>query len=247
MFQEPEINALNTVYEILKDLNRMQIKRIIEWISSRFELTKKTISVPITSKKDNSESLLASPPNSKETVESTRKYDDSGKSDSALTSPPPSKTPTPLNPQEKLASPDKGLSQKNNKQKDNPSLIKQPSKTAEPTTETKINIMDDFSKYETFEELFLFSNTKSLISKVLLTAAYLQEKEKIKELSSNEISSALKSLGEDITNPSQTIKSLIEKNPPLLTLTESRAGKHSRKKFTVTNAGLEIARGYIKQ
>lgn len=40
MYPDNEINALNNVYEALKGLNNAQIKRILEWITSKFDLDK---------------------------------------------------------------------------------------------------------------------------------------------------------------------------------------------------------------
>ena len=37
---DPEINALHNVYEALKGLNTPQIKRIIDWVTSKFHLDK---------------------------------------------------------------------------------------------------------------------------------------------------------------------------------------------------------------
>ena len=36
MYHDPEINAMSEVLEALKDLNRAQIKRILDWTTSKF-------------------------------------------------------------------------------------------------------------------------------------------------------------------------------------------------------------------
>lgn len=38
MYPEDEINALSNVYEALKELNSAQVKRIIDWVTSKFNL-----------------------------------------------------------------------------------------------------------------------------------------------------------------------------------------------------------------
>jgi hypothetical protein len=43
MYHDPEINALSNVFEVLKVLNNAQIKRIIDWVTSKFELDKKPV------------------------------------------------------------------------------------------------------------------------------------------------------------------------------------------------------------
>ena len=40
MLPDDEINALSKVYESLKGLNNAQVKRIIDWVTSKFALDK---------------------------------------------------------------------------------------------------------------------------------------------------------------------------------------------------------------
>jgi hypothetical protein len=83
---------------------------------------------------------------------------------------------------------------------------------------------------------------------MLLAAAYLQEKENLKELSSFVISSRLKKIGEEIKHPSATINSLISRKPPLLLQTGTHGTSvKSRRKFRVTEEGLRIAKNYINE
>lgn len=105
-----------------------------------------------------------------------------------------------------------------------------------------------FMKYDSLKEIFNASTTKRTGAKMLLAAAYLQEKENLKELSSYDISSRLKKIGEAVKHPSAVINSLISKKPPLLLQT----GKHgtsekSRRKFRVTEEGLKTAKKYINE
>jgi hypothetical protein len=80
----------------------------------------------------------------------------------------------------------------------------------------------------------------------LLAAAFLQENKNYKELTSYEVSSALKKAGHPVNHPSATISSLISRKPHLLVqLGSFGTSKQSRRKFRVTEAGLKIARGFV--
>ena len=244
MYQEPEINALGEVCEVLEGLQQGQIRRIINWISGRFGLTVDSIPAPIFIKRKEAEgpgvfplappTVVSAPDTDGEHVIKRR-----GRVPRKPLSPQPFPTvDVSTMPAEENLENTEGVPGE-------PAVLTPPPDVL--TVEPKEDIVADFQKYETFEELFLFSNTKTEVSKVLLTAAYLQEKENKTELSSLDISSALKDLGEELTNPSQTVKALLEKTPPQLALVGEEEGKHARKKFTVTNEGLKVARSLIKQ
>jgi hypothetical protein len=105
-----------------------------------------------------------------------------------------------------------------------------------------------FIKYDNFEELLLFSNANTNTAKILLAAAYLQEKSNLKEFGSYDISTLFKSIGEEVSQPSSAINNLMSKKPPLLLQTGTQGtGLKSRRKFRVTEEGLRIARNYINE
>ena len=103
-------------------------------------------------------------------------------------------------------------------------------------------------KYDSLQEIFNASTSKRPGAKMLLVAAYLQEKENLKELSSYDISSRLKKIGEEVNHPSAAINSLISKKPPLLLQTGTHGSSvKSRRKFRVTEEGLRTAKKYINE
>ncbi|UCH92405.1 MAG: hypothetical protein JSV88_19200 [Candidatus Aminicenantes bacterium] len=121
----------------------------------------------------------------------------------------------------------------------------------EETQETPLQPVEPkitgFIEYDNFEDLLLFSNSKTNTAKILLAAAFLQDKKNLKEFGSYDISSMFKKIGEEVKHPSAAINSLMSKKPPLLVQTGTQGtSKQSRRKFRVTEEGLKMARNYIK-
>jgi hypothetical protein len=202
MYHDQEINALSNVFETLKGLNNDQIKRIIDWVNSKFNLDKPEAFIAVTRE--------------------------------AAVSPRPSR--------EEAAEPFVEPVKKRRGRKP---------KTAVPGIEASQPVasgIKGFMKYDSLKEIFSASTAKRIGAKILLAAAYLQEKENFKELSSYDVSSRLKKIGEDIKNASVAINGLMSKKPPLLIQTGTLGfGLKSRRKFRVTEAGLKVARKYINE
>jgi hypothetical protein len=204
MYKDLEINALSNVYVALKGLNNDQIKRIIDWVTGKFELDKQP------DLKTGQREVDLSPP------------------------------PVPVEAVEPAVEPVK----KRRGRKPG-----QPQPMVEETQPQPVaSGIKGFMKYDSLKEIFNASTTKRTGAKMLLAAAYLQEKESFKELSSYEISSRLKKIGEEVKHPSAAINSLIGKKPPLLLQTGTQGiSLKSRRKFRVTEEGLRIARNYINE
>jgi hypothetical protein len=202
MYYDPEINALSNVYEALKALDNDQIKRIVDWVSSKFELDK---------------------------------YPDlkSGQREVEL-------TPQPAESVEPAGEPVR-------KRRGRKPGQLQP--MAEETPPQPVpSGLKGFMKFDSLQEILDASTAKRTGAKMLLVAAYLQEKENLKELSSYDISSRMKKIGDEIKHPSATINSLISRKPPLLLQTGTHGTSvKSRRKFRVTEEGLRIARKYINE
>jgi hypothetical protein len=200
MYHDPEINALSNVYEVLKVLDNDKIKRIINWVTSKFELDK-TPDLQTGQR----EVDLSPQPAPEEIVEPVKKR--RGRKPGQVRSAAEETQPRPV-----------------------PLQLK------------------GFLKYDSLKEVFNVSTAKRPGAKILLAAAYLQEKENLKDLTSYEISSRLKKIGEKVKHPSANINTLISGKPPLLMQT----GKHgtsekSRRKFRVTEEGLKTAKKYINE
>jgi hypothetical protein len=185
MNQDPEIDALSSVYDTLTGLNQAQIKRIIDWVTSKFGLSEEKPPVKV------SEHQVAPPP-----VEPTE--------------------PGP--------------------------------KMAQPTPQPEQTAITGFMKFDTVEDLFFSSNVRTVASKILLVAAYLYEKHNLNEFSSFDINSRLKKVGYGVQNITNSINTLMDKEPPLLLQTGKMGDtKQAKRKFQVTEEGLRIARNYLTE
>ena len=203
MYQDKEISALSNVYESLKGLNNAQIKRIIDWVTSKFNL-------------DDQAGITDIQPGPAE--------------------PAVSEVVEPIQPVVEPVKKRRGRRPKGFR----PDL-------EEPLPRVLLPVRKGLMKFETLDELFLASTIKTVVAKVLLAAAFLQENKNKKELSSYDISSSLKTSGQPLKNASIGINSLMSRKPPLLIQTGTFGdSKQSRRKFRVTEEGLRIARNYIK-
>jgi hypothetical protein len=226
MCPDSEINALNNVYEAIKGLNNAQIKRILVWVKDKFDLDKQP-------------------------------YIKSVEREAA---PSPGPGPLPVSSTVEVASaPEKkrrGRRPGKAKANDAPvkkrrgrrqSRIKPVEEKPEPQPAAAPGLTG-FIKYDNFEELLLFSTAYNNTAKILLAAAYLQEKKNLKEFGSYDISSLFKSIGEEVGQPSTALNNLMSKEPPLVIQTGTQGpGLKSRRKFRVTEEGLRIARNYINE
>ena len=150
MYPDNEINALSKVYESLKGLNNDQVKRIIEWVTSKFNLDKQP------DLKTGEKSIGISP------------------------------QPAPPLPGE-AAQPAAVPRGKKRGRKPGQKKLMVEEKQPQPTTEDRTGFM----KHDTFEDLYFSANAKTITAKILLAAAYLQEKKKIKEFGSSDINKFL--------------------------------------------------------
>lgn len=102
--------------------------------------------------------------------------------------------------------------------------------------------------YDTVLELFAESDVKRVSSKILLMAAYLQEKLNIKEISSFDINSRLKRIRHGVTNISSAINGLLEHSPKLMDVIDQPGeGNAARRKFKVTEEGVKLANSYLRK
>ncbi|MCS6832674.1 MAG: hypothetical protein NZ521_03790 [Flammeovirgaceae bacterium] len=97
----------------------------------------------------------------------------------------------------------------------------------------------DFSQYREFHSVFSIANPRTEAEKVLLAAAYLQEKNKTEELTGRSINNVLKRLGHGVKNITATINLLIDRKPRLMMLTKKEGSQpQSQKRYKVTIEGL---------
>lgn len=105
---------------------------------------------------------------------------------------------------------------------------------------------DDLKSYKTLADLLKVSAAKRVIDRILVAAAYLQETKDADEITSYEINSQLKKAGGGIPNISIGLNRLLEKVPQVLTATRSGDTKQSRRRFTVTEEGISVAKRFLK-
>lgn len=104
----------------------------------------------------------------------------------------------------------------------------------------------DLAHFETAMDLFAESSAKKSTSKVLLMAAYLQERHNYKEISSYDINFRLKRIGHGVTNISSLINGILKRVPHLLVQVDAEnLPKQARRKFRVTVEGLNVARSFL--
>ena len=119
---------------------------------------------------------------------------------------------------------------------------------AQPTPQPEQTAVTGFMKFDTVEDLFFSSNVRTAASKILLVAAYLKEKHNLNEFSSFDINSRLKKVGDGVQNITNSINTLMDKEPPLLIQTGKMGDtKQAKRKFQVTEEGLRIARNYLTE
>lgn len=222
MTKDPEIIAMSQVLEVFKYLDNGQRRRIIDWVSHRFGVEAAVLPV-VTEIAAQPESVPA--PAAPAIVEEPR---------------PQVETADAVEPQ----TPDAV--------EEEPEADPQPEEpvpTAKPFADEDSDPQKNLGlkRYGSIETLFLSSSVNTVSSKILLCAAYLQEKLNIEELSSYDINSRLKKLGYGVSNISNSLNTLIKKDPPLVIQTRKIGdSKQAKRRFKVTEEGLRIARTYLR-
>jgi hypothetical protein len=229
MSPDKEINALSNVYEALKGLNNAQIKRILDWITGKFELDKQPGLKSV-------ETEASSPPGPGPLPEPSHL-------ETAAPSEEPVKKRRGRRPGKSKTT---AVPQKKRRGR-RPAQVKPVEEQPGPKP-ADAPVITGFIKYDNFEELLLFSTANTNTSKILLAAVYLQENKNFKEFGSYDISALFKEIGEEVSQPSSSLNNLMSKKPPLLFQTGTQGpGLKARRKFRVTEEGLRIARNYIKE
>lgn len=112
----------------------------------------------------------------------------------------------------------------------------EPQETAKKVRKKKIK------DFETVLDLFSAAGPKTSTEKVVLMAAYLQEKQDFQEISPYDISFRLKRIHSVVSNTSNVINEILKRKPPLMVeIKIENQVKSSRKKLRVTRNGLKYA------
>jgi hypothetical protein len=106
----------------------------------------------------------------------------------------------------------------------------------------------DIGAFESAADISAKAKPQSEADKVLVVAAYLQNKGGEKELTSREINKELKNLGHGVGNITNAISSLSVKKPSLMIQTRKEGrSKQAQKKYKVTTEGFEAVKRLISQ
>jgi len=220
MYNDAEITAMSKVLEAFISLRNDQRRRIIEWITSKFGLhvyDRQPVAVPM--------------------VGVDRKP-------AAYTEPVPAVEP--------LSGDEQPISEEAEEEEvEEPVSMEESTPAPGETDETDKKAVPlkglGLKRYRSIETLFLSSNVKTIVSKILLAAAYLQEKLDFNEISGFDVNSRLKKMGYGVPNISTAMNPLLKKDPPLLIQVRKDGGhKQSKRKFRVTEEGLNLARTYLR-
>lgn len=225
MYNDPELNAMSEVYDVLKTFDPGQVNRILSWAANRLgveEVMNKAEAPVITQ----TATVVQEPPAAVAPVPET----------------PPETAPVTVDTsgEQSDSSPETQASPQESEQSE------QSGQPVEPVEEKPKDVLKGLGlkRYKTIENLFLSANVNSVSSRILLAAAYLQEKKGLEELSSYDINSRLKKLGYGVPNITNSINSLLNKN--LMKQTRKQGdSKQAKRKFVVTSDGLQLARTYL--
>jgi hypothetical protein len=183
MGHDPEIVAMNKVFNVFRNLDNGKRERIIHWLTDRFGLTGDK--------------------------------------------PPPELT-QPANVNIK-------------KQTETKPIVEE-----KPAEAVKTLKKRGIEQYDTVLDLFSEARVKKSTGKVLLMAAYLQERHHFKEITTYDINFRLKRIKHGVTNISSLINGILKGKPQLLDeIKDEGQTKHSRRKFRVTEEGLKVAKSYL--
>ncbi len=101
----------------------------------------------------------------------------------------------------------------------------------------------DLTDFDTVLDLFAESKVSKASSKILLMAAFLQEKQGFKEVSSYDINFRLRRIGHGIQNISSAINTVLKKKPALMIEVDKNSSeRQSRRRLKVTPEGIKAAR-----
>ncbi len=104
----------------------------------------------------------------------------------------------------------------------------------------EIELPEDLTGFETAEGLYNQIATKTEPEKVLVVAAYLQEKLDLQELGGRRINTELKRMNQGVKNITAAISSLTKKTPPLMSQNKKEgASPQAKKKYHVTEEGIK--------
>jgi hypothetical protein len=223
MYVDPEITAMSEVLEALSKLDNSQRQRILEWITGKFGLFDpdlQSVQEPQQHVQEPAPIQTTPTPDVEEDVEDVEEDVEDVED---------------VEHEQKVEK----IEKVEKVEKDEAGEIEDETNDSHRRPGVK--------RFKSIESLFLSADVKTVASKILLAAAYLQEKMNMEELTSFDINSRLKKLGYGVPNISSGILSLLKKKSPLMIQTgKDGDSKQSKCKFIVTKEGLKLAGTFIK-
>ncbi|MCP4147355.1 MAG: hypothetical protein GY757_06355 [bacterium] len=220
MLQDPEIHAMSQTLDALKDLNNWERKRVLDWIKSRLGLDREFLPKPVTIE-------VKPPPPAEE--------------EPAAPAPPVNTEEidnTPPQEPEEIVEP---VEPKIEEPTPAPVPRKRAPNAAKPGPKKSLK------KYESVEALLNNAEIKKINHKILLTAAFIMEKENLEEITSYSINSRLKAIGMGVSNITNSINGLLNKKNELMQITRKHGdSKQSKRLLVVTAEGFKLARSLLK-
>ena len=105
---------------------------------------------------------------------------------------------------------------------------------------SEMELPEDLTGFDTAEGLYNQISTKTEPEKVLVVAAYLQEKLLLNELGGRRINTELKRMNQGVKNITAAISSLTKKTPPLMSQNKKEGSSpQAKKKYHVTEEGVK--------
>ncbi len=105
----------------------------------------------------------------------------------------------------------------------------------------------EIEDYHMVVDLFADANAKKVMDKIILMAAFVQERLNIKEFTSYELNTRLKRINHVISNITSSINGILDKKPSLMKVVfRSGETQKGRRRFSLTEEGLKYATNLLK-
>jgi hypothetical protein len=125
--------------------------------------------------------------------------------------------------------------------KTKPTLVEPSTTVFSKSQESSVNI--EINSFDTVSDILADISPKTMMDRILIVSAYLQNKLNKESLTSQEVNQELKCVGYPASNITVFMKNLIKKKPCLLMqVSQQGKGLGSLKKYRVTTAGFEAVK-----
>ncbi len=220
MVLDREIEAMSGVLELFKTLDQAQRIRVVNWVTARFNLV--DAQIPVKTQPEPAPQAAPEPAAQAETPAPVEAPAPEAEAPAPAPAPAPAEIPAPV-------------------EAPAPAPVE-----VQPVPEPVVPKPKEIKKYKSIVDLFNASSVNTIMSQILLGAAYLHEHDKVKEFTSQNVNTLLKKIGKPVKNVSLTITRMLDKTPALIEVTSKiGATKQARRTFRLTETGLKRAKSYM--